>query len=373
MSTVNYISHLLEDNIDDIKALALYFDKINVIEQVNIHLTVPYNSKPDKNGKMMAKPVLSHDYSEERYFQHLNELKEKNVLKFMIDSDVVGTKHEPNLIDVCSDSQINELVVSNSHLLGRKSKEGQSKNSDGQVQTEYSLDLNPEAEHIFSKLFHRDKYANGLLTYYARTLKTFVNYYEKGENVLTSSKYVNEMFHLISQTSRFKEAKDAFKNEFNVVPSFAFEAMKLGLPNLGRFPVDEILKFRQNSQPELQAFKSKLENITFDLLNNYDFDYINSNAQKIAELKIKPLIEDINRSINTSKFSLIKDIVKEAKDPKTYSPLLLTFSESISNSMILLISLGIVSLNIGLENYSKTKNIKKDGVYYLYKLNKYFA
>lgn len=55
MKDVNYISHLLQDNVDDIKALTLSFDKINIIEQVNASLAVAPDAKPNKEGKILAK------------------------------------------------------------------------------------------------------------------------------------------------------------------------------------------------------------------------------------------------------------------------------------------------------------------------------
>lgn len=52
MKTVNYISHLLENNIEDIKASILYFDKINIIEQAQLRPgpTIPIT---DENGKKL--------------------------------------------------------------------------------------------------------------------------------------------------------------------------------------------------------------------------------------------------------------------------------------------------------------------------------
>jgi len=211
------------------------------------------------------------------------------------------------------------------------------------------------------------------MTYYARVFKTFVNYYEQGKNVVTSSKYINDLFKEISKTNRFKETQNAFKNEFNVTPSFALEAIKLGVPNLGKFPPEEILKFKESSKDELLEFQIKLESLTLDLLGKYDLSYINNNAQKIADIKIRPLIENINSSLVNSKFKVIQELVKEARDPRSYSPLLLSFSDNVSNTMILLISAGIVSLNVGLEHFSRIKEAKKDGIYYLYKMQKYFA
>lgn len=373
MKTINYISHMLEDNTEEIKALVLYFDQINIIEQRHLHIIAPTNAKPDKNGKVKAQVISTNDFTDEKFLLHLKEFEKNKNIKYQIDIDSVGQSPEKGISPVSSDMQINDLVLSHSELVGKKQNEKKILDDKGRVVLSYDLQLNKESSILSEKFFNKTNNVNQLLSYYARVFKTFVNYYEQGKDVFTSSKYVNDLFKEINKTDRFKNAQIAFKNEFNITPTFALEAIKLGVPNLGKFPPEEILKFKEHSKDELSEFQSKLENLTFDLLNNYDYNYINTNAQKIADLKIRPLIENINHTLNNSKYKVIQELIKEAKDPKSYSPLLLTFSDQVSNSMILLISAGMVSLNVGLEQYSRIKEAKKDGIYYLYKMNKYFA
>lgn len=373
MKTVNYISHMLEDNVEEIKALVLYFDQINIIEQRHLHIVAPAHAKPDKNGRVKAEVISTNDFTDERFLSHLENFEKHKLIKYHIDIDSGGDSPEKGIQAVSSDMQINDLVLFHSELIGKKHNEKQVTDNEGRIILSYDLELNKEAEILSEKFFSKSKNVNQLLYYYARVFKTFVNYYEQGKDVLTSSKYVNDLFKEINKTDRFKQAQVAFKNEFNVTPSFALEAIKLGLPNLGKFPTEEILRFKERSKDELLEFQSKMENLTFDLLNQYDYEYINTNAQKIADLKIRPLIENISNSLDNSKFKVIQELIKEAKDPKSYSPLLLTFSDKISSSIILLISAGIVGLNVGLEHYSRIKEAKKDGIYYLYKMNKYFA
>jgi len=373
MNTVNYISHMLEDNVEEIKALALYFDKINIIEQRHLHIVVPVDAIPDKRGRVKAEAVSTNDFTDERFLLHLKDFERSSLIEYKIDIDGGGHAPEKGLQTVSSDMQINDMVLYHAELVGTKHNDKQTIDAKGRTILSYELELNREAEILSNRLFNKGDKLNQLLSYYAKVFKTFVNYYEQGKNVLTSSKYVNDLFVEINKTDRFKETQKAFKNEFNVTPSFILEAIKLGLPNLGRFPPEEILKFKDNSKDELSEFQSKLESMTLDLLNNYDSDFINANAQKIADLKIKPLIENIRSTLDTSKFKVLQELVKEAKDPKSYAPLLLSLSDKISSSMILLISTGLVGLNVGLEHYSRLKEAKKDGIYYLYKMKKYFA
>lgn len=377
MKTVNYISHMLEDNVEEVKALALYFDQINIIEQRHIHVLAPEKNAKivRKNGKtyVESKVISTNDFTDERFLLHLKDFEKNNVIKYLIDADSGGKSPQPGIQSISSDMQINDLVLFHSELVGKKHNEKQVTDEKGRIVLSYDLELNKEARHLTEKLFNDTDNTNKLMSYYAKVFKTFVNYYERGDDVLTSSKYINDIFKEISKTDRFKEAQTAFKNEFNVTPSFALEAIRLGLPNLGKFPPEEILRFKEKSKDELLEFQTKLETITLDLLSQHDLNYINNNAQKIADLKIRPLIENISSSLDNSKFKVIQELIKEAKDPKSYSPLLLTFSDKVSNSMILLISAGLVGLNVGLEHYSRIKEAKKDGIYYLYKMQKYFT
>ena len=339
---------MLEENAEDVKALALYFDQINIIEQRHVHILAPEkNAKVVKeNGKtyIESNVISTNDFTEETFLLHLKDFEKDNLIKYYMDADSGGNRPQPGVQSISSDMQINDLVLFHLELVGKKHSERQFTDEKGRVILSYDLELNNEATHLTEKLFNDTNNTNRL-SYYARVFKTFVNYYEEGKNVLTTSKYVNDLFKEINKTDRFNETQKAFKSEFNVTPSFALEAIKLGLPNLGKFPPEEILRFKENSKDELLEFQAKLELLTFDLLNQYDFNYINNNAQKIADLKIRPLIENISSSLGSSKFKIIQELIKEAKDPKSYSPLLLTFSDKISSSMILLISIGLVGLN----------------------------
>lgn len=289
MKTVNYISHMLEENVEDIKALALYFDQINIIEQRHIHILAPKKNAKNvkKNSKIFieSKVISTNDYTDERFLLHLKDFEQKKIIKYLIDADSGGTSPQPGIQSISSDMQINDLVLFHSELVGKKRNKKQYTDEKGRNILSYDLDLNAEASHLTEKLFTDSDNTNKLMAYYARVFKTFVNYYERGEDVLTTSKYINDLFKEINKTDRFKETQTAFKNEFNVTPSFVLEAIKLGLPNLGKFPPEEILRFKENSKDELLEFQTKLETLTFDLLSQYDFIYINNNAQKNSGLK----------------------------------------------------------------------------------------
>jgi hypothetical protein len=113
---------MLEDNVEDIKALALYFDQISIIEQRHLHIVVPINAKPVKNGKLKAEVVSTNDFTDEKFIQHLKEFKKNNVIKYQIDIDSGGQSPEKGILPVSSDMQINDLVLFHSELVGKKIK-----------------------------------------------------------------------------------------------------------------------------------------------------------------------------------------------------------------------------------------------------------
>lgn len=368
---------MLEENAEDVKSLALYFDEINIIEQRHIHILAPEeDAKPVRqDGKLYypAQVVSTNDFTDPRFLAHLKDFESSGQIKYKISADSPGGGPENNMRSISSDSQINDLILQHFEHIGKKHNETEKLDSEGRKIISFEMELNPESARVSGQLFNGDNNLYQLSLYYARVLKTFINYYEEGKDVTTTSRYVNDMFKVIKETDRFKKAQKAFRDEFKVNPSFAHEAIKLGLPNLGKFPPEEIMRFKENSKAELLAFRSSIETLTFDLLNNYDYDYITQNAQKIAELKMLPLIDKLCDSFGTSSFRLVQDLIKEARDPKSYTPLALTFSNQIPTTMILLVSCGIIGLSAAMDHYARQKEARKDGIYYLYKMRNYFS
>ena len=370
MNKVSYISHITEESIDEIKALSLYFDEINIIEQF-FKQKIGDDSKRDKYGnprvKFLSKKIFTHNH----FKSHLKAFENNGLLCYKDSPHPILSLKPKSLHQISSDQEINSLILNRLDLIGGRGNEKKKVHLDGTIVTTGNIDFNAEAKSVINSFFPNSKTKdNDIILYYGAMFKTLIEFYEKGENIITTSKYLNTLFSEINKSDRFKEVQKIFKNELEVSPSFAFEAIKLGVPNLGILPPEEILKFKEKSRSELLEFQKTLESITLDLITNYDELYITNNAQKIANLKIKPLIENINKSMEMSDFKILQDLIREIKDPKSYSPLLLTFSNNISSTMAILVSLGLIGVKAGLEHYVNIKEIKKDGVYYLFKMNK---
>jgi hypothetical protein len=371
MKRVKYISHKSESDINDIKALALYFDHIDIVEQNNIHFVAEPDAKVSADGFIKTSVIETRDYTSDNFILHLKNFEEQKVISYS--KHIVNpAPSPPGMLSMSENTIINNLIITE-NLLGESKEFGRKLDKNGNTIIEMGFALNTESIKISRELFPNSKGVERLLIYYSRLLRSYFDNIEKGESTITTSRFLNNLHAFAIKNEAFGKASIEIKKELNVSPYIAFEAIKLNVPNLGIHPTDEILEFRLKSNDELTEFRKALETLTIDIFDKYDDLYISKNAQKLVDLKVQPKLDEIKNKLKESKFKGFQQTVQEIKDPKSYSPLLLTLSENISNTMALMVSLGLISINVALEYYRSNKEYKKDGVQYLLKLNKYFG
>ncbi len=418
MDSINYVSHKFSNNIDDVKGLALYFDHIKIIDQSFLHVLENQKgnlrTEIDKNGiekiYKKHKVVATNDFTSVLFKMHLQPLADAGLISYYSDpGENVGLPFQfrsklvlPTIPVSNSElfygdgyklpiNKTNEIMFINNDIIDHSIKTTISNQKFFDEISFIKNELERKEYLLNFDLVHRNKNRIGtsntlegldpiyrneftdIQIYIGKLFQSLIDFYNSGENTITTSKYLNELLKYTSVQKQIDETKLLFKNELDVHPYIVNEAIKIYIPNLSKFPTEEILRFRELMKDELQAFKSKMMEMTFDLQANYSEDYIRTNAQKIVGIKINPLVEDLRRKIKSNNFSVLDTLIEEAKDPKSYSPLLLTLSENISSSLILLVSLGFISAKTALEFYSKNKEVKKDGVFYLYELSNKFG
>ena len=272
METIKYISHKLEDNIEDIKALSLYFDQIDIVEQNNIHIVAPFDAKPNAKGLIKAKVIETRDYTSDSFIEHLKEFENENIIKYS--KHIVNPPKSPKgMISVSDNSIINNLVITQ-NLFGITREIERKTDSEGRTSVKLEFELNKETQQIANQLFPDATGNNKLIIYYSRLINSFISSVEKGDNTITTSKFLNELYYLALKNNAFGEVSKELKRELNVSPYIALEAIKLNVPNIGRHPISEILEFRLKSNDELLDFKKTLETLTLELFDKYDETYI---------------------------------------------------------------------------------------------------
>lgn len=178
----------------------------------------------------------------------------------------------------------------------------------------------------------------------------------KGRISISNSQTVNELLCKYHNNDKISPSINESINLNNI---------SLFLPNLSNASFDDILEIKNEAKDELEEFRQYI-----DILN-----HANGNTQ--SEYEIKKIKYDIDNSIKNFEYK-IKDIkinvvqkfFMEIKNPSSYAPLLGTLFGNVPAYISLLVSIGLISTNVGLEYIKQLNNIKKDNMYFLFKIRK---
>lgn len=137
------------------------------------------------------------------------------------------------------------------------------------------------------------------------------------------------------------------------------------LPDLSNATFDDILEIKYNASAELAELREYIEllNKNFDVEKTDYFD-------EIIKQKINPSIRNLEYKIKDVKIGVAQKFITEIKNPLSYAPLIGTVFNNVPAHISFLISLGLISANVGLEYIKQLNNIKKDNMYFLFKLRK---
>jgi len=306
-------------------------------------------------------------------------------LKPFIDENIVRIYQEPYLPE---DEEKGGISPGDPNLPFGKFFENNFKKFFKVVTTEESIDedgsriikfdgeIITEAEIILKEMFKGDDRNSFtfLMLYYGQLLSALIRNINDGKKCLTTSKLTSDLLKEFYLQDSVKKIKRKIETELKVTPSIAFESVKLAVPNLSNLSCQEIIEIRYKAKDELITFKEYLQSLQFDLENNFDPEYIEIRSKEIVNSKIKPALKDLTRKFESLKSNIPSIILDELKDPKSYSPLLLTLTKDISDTLVLSISLGLIGLNAAIKLYRERQALKKNGMYYLlYLKNKTFT
>ena len=151
------------------------------------------------------------------------------------------------------------------------------------------------------------------------------------------------------------------------------DALKLALPNISHFPFEEVLRVREKANSELLEFRNELETFQFNLQENYSLQEIHLKSSEIVKHKLNPKLIDLKSKIENLNLSVPKLVLDQFKDPKSYSPLIGSFFGGIPAHIATLLSLGLITFSTAYDYITKRNEIKKNGLYYLIKLDQSFG
>lgn len=174
-----------------------------------------------------------------------------------------------------------------------------------------------------------------------------------GKTSITNSPFLNEIVN-----DFFLKNKN--QNENNTMKQLEYASILL--PDLSNASFEDILEIRYKMKDELQELKQYINS----LLNVDEKD----NIDQIIQQKINYAIRNLKLKIKDIKINVAQKFLTEIKNPLSYAPLIGTFLNDIPAHISLLMSLGLIGANVGLEYIKQINSIKKDNMYFLFMLNK---
>lgn len=158
---------------------------------------------------------------------------------------------------------------------------------------------------------------------------------------------------------------DKIKWLSNIKEQINLNCISILLPDLSYATFDDIFEIKikmQSELLELQAFINSLwTGVDKENIEHSEKIIINRINQSIINLQLK--MKDIK--INT-----VQKFITEIKNPLSYAPLIGSLFINVPTNISFLTSLGLISVNTGLEYIKHMNNVKKDSMYFLFKLRK---
>ena len=136
------------------------------------------------------------------------------------------------------------------------------------------------------------------------------------------------------------------------------------LPNLSDATFEDIFELKYKMRDELL----ELHNYLDSLIDNVDME--NPDSFNILTHKINRAVRNLESKIKDINIAVAQKFITEIKNPLSYAPLLGTFFANVPSHVSLFVSLGLIGLNTGLEYTKQLNNLKKDNMYFLFKLRK---
>lgn len=350
MREIYYNSDITPKAANEIKLLALYYDKINIVNDAVYSPTFQTT-----NAKF--------EFAGTEELQFIPKSFQRDY-KLLIDENLIEiTKKEENETDEYKKrfaSKVKTVLDSSYDIIfpihpTRK---------DTKIITEEVYDV---MKYMVDFDWGKPVEVNFIAWYYALKLKWFVKLLMEGENCIGSSNNLNILFSNFLQESTKTTDSLGIKG-FN--KSLAFDALKIGLPNPDVLSIEDILELKLKLKDELELFYQTINAIEVKNKELFNTDIKQNEYQAVffSELQ-KPLLE-LETKMKNLKSKTFRHFVDKMKDYKTYVPLVGTIVASLPMQYAVLTSLSLTAGQSYLEFKEEQRDIKNNGLYFLLKLKK---
>jgi hypothetical protein len=374
---IRFVSDCLLENVDDIKVASLYFDEIEILKRMHVEDIEFLES--EQALRIKAYPLFSQDFTE-----HLTPFQEEGIVTYSLSTRVKSAEIDrSDVIDFNAQAKsiIRRNVTSIFPEVSVQIEPGSDHTFMIELPDDMELQANAEAEVVYdnhlSKINKLKDFGSGnatkvyyLIHYYTFLFEELLASLYRGETCLTASPTLHALLRSHYQSDAFRTMSQLLKQQRDINPSIAFEALRLAVPDVSRFPIEEILELRELAKDELCQFRDYINRLTLEIEDGYDHVQAIVPAGDIVNAKIKPALDDLTNKIVSLNYRIPRRFLEEIKDPKSYAPLLGTFLAQVPAHIAIVLSLGLVGASIALEYLETMQEIKRHGLYYLIKLRK---
>ncbi|MFT3823413.1 MAG: hypothetical protein QM731_05810 [Chitinophagaceae bacterium] len=348
MREIYYNSDITPKAINEIKLLALYYDRINI---VNDAVYSPKFDMVDGEFKFTGTDTLQ--FIPNSFTSDYKLLINEGLISITQKKEEQENEYEKKLT-----RKISDLVNSHQDLIFPSHP----KENNGKIITEEVYDI---MKYMLDFEWNKPIETDFIWWYYAFKLKWFIKLLIDGKNCLSSSNNLNNLFSAFIQDSTKTNQNLGIKG---YTKSLAFDALKISLPNPDLLSFEDILELKLKLKDQLAFFYQTINSIevknkelfTSDIKeNDYQAIFFNEIEKPHRELELKM------KNLNSKTF---RNFIEKIKDPKSYAPLIGTVVASLPIHYTLLASLGLTTSQSYSEYREEKREIENNGLYFLLKL-----
>lgn len=196
-------------------------------------------------------------------------------------------------------------------------------------------------------------YSNDFLEYYLSNL--FLHVKEK-ESFISDLQIINDLIgRSLKKEKMFLPIKDRID----------LNGVSILLPDLSYATFDDIYEMKIKMRDELLELQAFINSLSSDI----DIENIKHSEEVIIN-KINKAIKNLEFKMKNIKINTVQKFISEIKNPLSYAPLIGSLFIDIPTNISLFSSIGLIGVNTGLEYVKQLNNIKRDSMYFLFKLRK---
>ncbi len=350
MREIYYNSDITPKVTNEIKLLALYYDKINIVSDV---FYSPKFETIDGDFKFTGTedfPFIPKTFRDD--------------YKLLIDEGLMSiTKRDEDADDIYHNrfsSKISEVINASDDFIFPLHPE-KPKNK---IITEEVYDM---MSSILGFEWGKPLELNFVWRYYALKLQWFIKLLMDGKTCISSS---NNLNHLFTSFIRESEQSNQITGIGGYSKSLAFDALKIGLPNPDILSLEDILERKLKLKDELDLFYQTINAVEVKNKQLFDTGIKQEEYQALFFSEVqKPLLE-LETKMKNLKSKTFRLFVDKMKDYKTYVPLVGTVVASLPMQYAILTSLSMTAGQSYLEFKEEQREVKNNGLYFLLKLKR---